>query len=86
MVKNKTFKFVKEYKKDFNKNKMNLISFLNNWNQEYKKTDDLNAENCLTIDKYITNSRTNNTFGNKSKSIKSIIEYHRNIVFFQIKI
>ena len=85
MVKNKTFKFVKEYKKDFNKNKMNLISFLNNWNQEYKKTDDLNAENCLTIDKYITNSRTNNTFGNKSKSIKSIIEYHRNNSFFSNK-
>jgi hypothetical protein len=85
MVKNKTFKFVKEYKKDFNKNKMNLISFLNNWNQEYKKTDDLNAENCLTIDKYITNSRINNTFGNKSKSIKSIIEYHRNNSFFSNK-
>ena len=80
-VKNKTFKHSNENKKSINKNKLQLISFLNNWNQEYKKNDEFSTKNCLTIDKYITkrnrlSNKNNIIIRNKIKNFR-LSEYQR---------
>ena len=72
MVKNKVFKKSVENRKNISKNKLNLISFFYNWNQEYKKADEFSTKNCLTVDKYITKTKKNNIVNNnKLKNIKS---------------
>ena len=71
---NKTFfQSYNENKKNSNKNKLNLITFFNNFNKEYKKVDEINTNNCLTIDKCSTKRRIkkNNTTNNKLRIIKS---------------
>ena len=61
MVKNKNFKNnEKENKKNLDKTKFNIISFYNKWNKEYKKIDEIDTGNCLTVDKYNTKYITNN--------------------------
>ena len=82
IVKNKIFNYSHEKKKNFIKNKLNLISFFYNWNQEYKKADEISTENCFTIDKYIAKGRSNNNIiNNKIKTFKNI-EYTREISDF----
>ena len=72
MVKNKVFKKSVENRKNISKNKLNLISFFYNWNQEYKKADEFSTKNCLTVDKYITKTKKINiNNNNKLKNIKS---------------
>ena len=72
MVKNKVFKKSVENRKNISKNKLNLISFFYNWNQEYKKSDEFSTKNCLTVDKYITKTKKININNNsKLKNIKS---------------
>ena len=76
---NKTFKAYNENKKNFNKNKLNLISFFYNFNNEYKKTDEINTKNCITIDKCSSKRRIKNSYtttDNKLRNIKSQ-EYKR---------
>ena len=85
MVKNKTFKDTNNNKKHFNRNKMNLISFFNKWNQEYKKYDDINTKNCFTVDKYITKAKINNIINKRLKNIKSSELYKENIDFSEEK-
>ena len=83
MVKNKTFKDTNNNKK--NRNKMNLISFFNKWNQEYKKYDDINTKNCFTVDKYITKAKINNIINKRLKNIKSSELYKENSDFSEEK-
>ena len=71
IVKNKMFKNTNNNKKHFNRNKINLISFFNNWNQEYKKYDDINTKNCFTVDKCITKGKIKNIINKRLKNNKS---------------
>jgi hypothetical protein len=70
-VKNRTFKDIHDNKKSYYKNKLNLISFYQNWNKEYEKVDEISTKNCLTIDKFITRRKNNISTNNKFKKYKS---------------
>ena len=76
IVKNRTFKDIHDNKKSYYKNKLNLISFYQNWNKEYEKVDEISTKNCLTIDKFITRRKINNNKDNIFKKYKST-EYNK---------
>ena len=85
IVKNKTFKDTNNKKKHSNRNKINLISFLNNLNQEYKKYDEISTKNCFTVDKYITKGKINNIINKRLKNFKSSEYYKESSAFSEEK-
>ena len=80
IVKNRTFKDIHDNKKTFHKNQLNLIEFYKNWNNEYKKVDEISTKNCLTIDKYITRSKIKN-IGTKQIKKYNSTEYCKESAF-----
>ena len=80
IVKNRTFKDIHDNKKTFHKNQLNLIEFYKNWNNEYKKVDEISTKNCLTIDKYITRRKIKN-IGTKQIKKYNSTEYCKESAF-----
>ena len=79
-MKNRTFKDIHDNKKTFHKNQLNLIEFYKNWNNEYKKVDEISTKNCLTIDKYITRRKIKN-IGTKQIKKYNSTEYCKESAF-----
>ena len=83
IIKNKNFKNLEDNKINFSSTKFNLLSFILNWNKDYMKTDQINIQNCLSIDKIKGNNKNQKYFINsKEKYItnnKCLSEEKKNI-------
>ncbi len=75
IIKNKNFKNLEDNKINISSTKFNLLSFILNWNKDYMKTDQINIQNCLSIDKIKGNNKNQKYFINsKEKYITNNIQ------------
>ena len=81
VVKNKNFKNLEDNKINFNSIKFNLLSFVLNWNKDYKKTDQINVQNCFSIDKIYTKNKIKKFNNNKKEQ-----DFAHNICFSEEKL
>ena len=81
VVKNKNFQNLEDNKIIKNSLKYNLLSFINNWNKDYMKKDQISIKNCFSIDKLIKKDNKKQKYINKYKEQ----DFTQNICFSEDK-